>query len=99
MVEGKKPDINSLLFTQLIMSFQVAALQHMGKAPDPVSGKSEKKMELAKNSIDILGMIEEKTSGNLTDDERKFLQQTLTQLRMIYVEETNKQSQNDRQDK
>lgn len=90
MAVDDKPDINSLLFTQLVMSFQAAALQHMGRAPDPFSGKNEKKMEAAKNAIDILGMLEAKTAGNLSEPELKFLQQTLTQLRMLFVEEADR---------
>jgi len=90
MVDESKHDINSLLFTQLVMSFHAAAWQQMGKVTDPLTGKLERNLELAKNSIDILGMLGEKTKGNLAEHEAKFLQQVLTQLRMNYVEESNK---------
>ena len=90
MTDDSRHDINSLLFTQLIMSFHAAAWQQMGKVTNPLTGKIERNLELAKNSIDILGMLEDKTKGNLTEHETKFLQQVLTQLRMNYVEESGK---------
>ena len=90
MPEHDSNDISSLLFTQLVMSFQAAAWQQLGKTVSPFSGKVERNLELAKNSIDILGMLETKTKGNLSDDERDFLKNVLTQLRMNYVEEINK---------
>jgi hypothetical protein len=90
MADESKSEINSLLFTQLVMSFQAAAWQQLGKITNPFTKKIERNLEMAKNSIDILGMLEEKTRGNLSEDEQKFLQHTLTQLRMNYVEESNK---------
>ncbi len=90
MSEDNIHDTNSLLFTQLIMSFHAAAWQQLGKVASPISGKVERNLELAKNSIDILGMLESKTKGNLSEDEEKFLQQILTQLRMNFVEESGK---------
>lgn len=90
MAEHDSKDIDSLLFTQLVMSFQAAAWQQMGKTVSPFSGKVERNLELAKNSIDILGMLENKTKGNLSDAEHDFLKNVLTQLRMNYVEEINK---------
>jgi len=89
MAEGKQTDTNTLFFTQLVMSFQAAALQSLGKVPNTLSGKNEINLQVAKNSIDILGMLEEKTSGNLTEDELKMLRQSLSQLRMLYVEVMN----------
>lgn len=89
---AEKPDRSddTLLFTQLIMSFHAAAWQQLGKIASSLTGKIERNLELAKNSIDILGMLETKTSGNLNDDEANLLRQILTQLRMNYVEEVKK---------
>jgi len=89
---AEKPDLanETLLFTQLIMSFHAAAWQQLGKVGSPLSGKIERNLELAKNSIDILGMLEVKTRGNLGDDEARLLRQILTQLRLNYVEEVKK---------
>jgi len=80
----------SALFMQLVLTFHTAAWQQMGKMVNPMSGKAERNLELSKNSIDMLGMIEEKTKGNLSDEESKFLRQILTELRMNYVEESKK---------
>ncbi len=99
MAEGKQTDTNTLLFTQLVMTFQAAALQNMGKIPNHLTGQTEINIEMAKNSIDILGMLEEKTNGNLSEDESKMLAQSLSQLRMLYVEQINESGSGDSQDK
>jgi hypothetical protein len=78
---------SELLFTQLVLSFQAAAWQQMGKVPSMVSGKIERSLEMAKFSIDMLGMLEEKTKGNLNDEELKFLRHILFELRMNFLEE------------
>ena len=88
--DKRDQDNVSALFVQLVLSFQAAAWQQMGKITNPLTGKIERSLEMAKNSIDILGMIEEKTRGNLTEDETKFLRHILTELRMNYVEEMKK---------
>ena len=77
-------------FYQLILMFETAALQQLGKLINPLTGKIEKDLGQAKFSIDMLGMIEEKTKGNLTPEERGYLQRVLAQLRLNYVEEANK---------
>jgi hypothetical protein len=81
---------NELLFTQLLLSFQAAAWQQMGKVPSVITGKIERNLEMAKHSIDMLGMLEEKTKGNLSENEQKYLQHTLFELRMNYLEENKK---------
>jgi hypothetical protein len=90
MSSANKQDDFSGYFAQLVMSFYAAAWQQMGKTLNPMTGKTERNLELAKNSIDILGMLEDKTKGNLTDEEAKYLQHVLTELRMNYVEESKK---------
>ena len=77
-------------FYQLILMFETAALQQMGKLVNPLTGKIERDLEQAKFSIDVLGMLEEKTKGNLTEKEQRYLQGALSQLRLNYVEEANK---------
>jgi hypothetical protein len=81
---------NELLFTQLVLSFQAAAWQQMGKVPSVITGKIERSLEMAKHSIDMLGMLEEKTRGNLGENELKYLQHTLFELRMNYLDELRK---------
>lgn len=77
-------------FMQLVMSMQAGAMQQMGKMASPVSGKVERDLNMAKYSIDILGMIQNKTKGNLTDEEDKILGHVLYELRMNYVDELKK---------
>jgi hypothetical protein len=63
-----------------------SALLHLGDAPDPVTGSREKDMPLARQTIDILVMLQDKTRGNLTGDEERVLGQALYDLRMRFVE-------------
>lgn len=78
------------LFTQLVLSFQAAAWQQMGKVASVISGKVERNLEMARHSIDMLSMLEEKTKGNLNEDESKYLAHVLYELRMNYLEEMKK---------
>ena len=89
---GAGPDIKSLgsHFVQLVLSFHAAAWQQMGKVASVMTGKIERDLNMAKHSIDMLGMLEEKTKGNLTEDEEKYLKHTLYELRMNYLDEMKK---------
>ena len=78
------------LFVQLVLSFHAAAWQQMGKVVSVITGKIERDMNMAKHSIDMLGMLEEKTKGNLTEDEQKYLTHALYELRMNYLDEVKK---------
>ena len=75
------------MFLGLIHSFQSAAMQQMGKIPSPFSGQIERDLEQARLSIDMLEMLEERTNGNLTGEEARFLKHVLTELRLNYVAE------------
>ena len=77
-------------FMQLIFTFHSAAMQFMGKVVSPISGKIERNLIAAQSYIDILSMIEEKTKGNLTEDEGKLLGRILYELRMNYIDESKK---------
>ena len=81
---------NELLFTQIVIMFQGAAMQQLGKVKNPVSDKIERDLDHARNTIDILGMLEVKTKGNLTTQEDQFLQLVLSELRLNYVDEVKK---------
>ena len=69
----------------VMMQAQNAAL-FLGQIPNPQSGQGEVNLELAKMFIDQLAMIQEKTRGNLTNDESTVLRNTLSNLQMVYVE-------------
>ena len=83
----KLPEIN---FPSFILSLSSSALLHFGDIPDPVSGKKERNLPMAKQTIDILGILKEKTQGNLTNDEEQLLDTLLHDLRIKYVEESKK---------
>ena len=78
------PEIN---FPTFIFSLNTSVLVHLGVIEDPSTGNKTKNLSLAKQTIDILGMLEEKTRGNLTDDEGAMLKNILYDLRIIYVKE------------
>ena len=69
----------------VMMQAQNAAL-FLGQIPNPQTGKGEVNLELAKMFIDQLGMIQEKTRGNLTNEEGAVLRNTLSNLQMAFVE-------------
>ncbi len=79
---GPLPEVTLSTF---ILSLVSSALVHLGDAPDPVSGQMIMDLELAKQTIDIISMLKDKTKGNLTDDEQKMMEQILYDLRMRYV--------------
>lgn len=81
---------NELLFMQLVMMFQGMALQNLGKVMNPMTNQIERNLEQAKNMIDLLGMLDEKTKGNLNDNEQKLMEHVLFELRMNYVDELKK---------
>ena len=78
------PEIN---FATFIFSLNSSVLVQLGVIDDPATGKKAKNLFLGKQTIDILGMLEEKTQGNLTKDEESMLKNILYDLRMIYVKE------------
>jgi hypothetical protein len=78
------PEIN---FATFIFSLNHSVLVHLGVMDDPSTGEKVKNLPLAKQTIDILGMLEEKTKGNLVEDEEKMLKNILYDLRMIYIKE------------
>ena len=73
-------------FATFIMSLSHSAFLHLGEAPNPETNKVEINLPLARQTIDLLGLLEEKTKGNLTGDEERLLTQVLFDLRMRFVE-------------
>jgi hypothetical protein len=87
--EGSEQDpLPTIDFATFILSLSHSALMHLGEAPHPETNKVETNLPLAKQNIDLLGLLEEKTKGNLTGDEERLLAQVLFDLRMRYVERT-----------
>lgn len=81
------PEMN---FTTFILSLNASALVHLGIQTDPLTGGQTENLLVAKQTIDILAMLDEKTKGNLTDDERRLLTHVLYELRMLYVKQREK---------
>jgi Domain of unknown function (DUF1844) len=75
-------------FVSFLLSLYSSAMAAFGKIPDPVTGKEEPHIEAGKQMIDILGILEEKTRGNLNEEESHLMDNILYELRMIYLEKT-----------
>ncbi|UCG35540.1 MAG: DUF1844 domain-containing protein [Candidatus Omnitrophota bacterium] len=85
--ESKQEKYHEPTFAVFLSSLSMQAMIAMGKLQNPVSGQTEKNLEQARFLIDTLGIINEKTKGNLSADEEKLLEESLFNLRMMYVEE------------
>jgi len=84
------PDqIRSALFAQLVVQQSSMAMMLLGKNPHPETGQVIHDLEGARYFIDQLEMLEYKTKGNLNSDEAALLKQSLTALRMAFVESVN----------
>jgi hypothetical protein len=81
------PEIN---FSTFIISLSTQVLMHLGEIPNPLGGKSETDIPVAKQMIDIVGMLQEKTRGNLDAGEERLVEDILFDLRMKYVEAVKK---------
>ena len=75
-------------FIDLVRMFATQALMYMGAFPDPQTGKAVVALDIAKMNIDLLGILEEKTKGNLDDEEKELLEGTTRELRSQFVEIT-----------
>ena len=76
-----------LSFTAFVLSLASTAAIHFGDLPDPESGRSsEPNLDAAAQMIEILGLLDVKTRGNLTAEEREVLEQVLYELRLRFVE-------------
>jgi len=91
MSENTLNQKNEALFIQLVLTFQTAAWQQMGKLKNPMSDKIEKDLNQARFSIDILDMLRAKTQGNLTENEKMFLTKAISELQLNYVAEFDKE--------
>jgi hypothetical protein len=90
MSQGAADDKYTALFLQLILSFQSAAWQQLGKIKNPFTDKVERNLDQARHSIDMLEMFRVKCQGNLSDDEKSFLNRTISELQLNFVAEVNR---------
>jgi hypothetical protein len=77
-------------FNTLVLALASTALMHLGEAPHPETKKAEVNLVLARQSMDLLGVLREKTRGNLTPEEEKFFDSLLADLRLRFVEASRK---------
>jgi len=83
----EQPPMPEINFSTFVVSLNASALLHLGAIEDPTTGKTEKNLPMAKQTIDILSLLEDKTAGNLPQDEENLLKNILYDLRIIYVKE------------
>ena len=76
------PEVN---FSSFLLSLSSSTLLHLGEIADPQSGEKRKDLALAKQTIDIITLLRDKTKGNLTEEEQNLLQHLLYDLRMRFV--------------
>ena len=87
---GGGPPLPAVDFHTFVLSLGSSALLHLGELEHPDVGAPQKDLPLAKHTIDILVMLEEKTRGNLTGAEEKLISSLLYDLRLRFVEAQKK---------
>ena len=87
--QKKEPPLQfpAINFSTFVASLNASALLHLGIIEDPSSGTKNKSLPMAKQTIDILSMLQEKTTGNLSEEEENLLKNILYDLRIMYVKE------------
>jgi uncharacterized protein DUF1844 len=88
--KGSAEEYPPIDFMSFIMSLSTSALIYMGEVPDPVDNEKKKIIPMAKQMIDLISMLNDKTKGNLTDDEEKYMENILFELKMVFVKATAK---------
>jgi hypothetical protein len=84
--EQEMPELPKLDFPTFVLSLSSSVLVHLGEIPEPESGQTMANLPVAKQTIDILSMLEQKTKGNLDPQEDTLLKDMLFELRMKYVQ-------------
>ncbi|MCX6165975.1 MAG: DUF1844 domain-containing protein [Ignavibacteriae bacterium] len=89
----------SQLFYSLIYSFQMQTWMSLGKIKNPVTDKVERDLNAAQMTIDIIDMLKEKTINNLNEQESKFVEQVLADLKLNYVHESSRTDESNEETK
>jgi hypothetical protein len=76
-------ELPPVTFATFVVSLATSAMRHLGEGPE-----AELELDLAKQSIDLLGVLHEKTKGNLDEDEARLLEAVLYETRMKYIDAT-----------
>ncbi|MCP3876237.1 MAG: DUF1844 domain-containing protein [Desulfobacteraceae bacterium] len=83
---GGKNQLPKIDFSSFILSLYSSGLVQLGKVEDPSTGKKSINLDLAQHTIDMIAMLEEKTKGNLTEEENNLLKALLSEIRLAFVE-------------
>lgn len=86
MTSEATPSRAAALFLQLVLGLQQQGMVSLGKLMNPFSRKIEVHLDTARDTIDLLAALEARTRGNLEADEERVLRQTLSELRMNYLD-------------
>lgn len=89
--EHAQEPLSEINFSTFVISLSTQALMHLGEIANPLTGKIETDVPVAKQMIDILGMLKDKTRGNLNASEDRLMEDILFDLRMKYVAAVKKQ--------
>jgi hypothetical protein len=89
---GAGKDLPAIDVTTLILSLSHSVLLSLGDAPDPATGERLRDLPLARQTIDLISLLQEKMRGNLSGEEERVLAQSLFDLRMRYVEVSKQKS-------
>ncbi|HKQ39037.1 MAG TPA: DUF1844 domain-containing protein [Verrucomicrobiae bacterium] len=90
--ELSRDELLSVLFAEMVVQQTNMAMIFLGQAPHPQTGKKEQNLETARLFIDQLEMLEVKTKGNLSKEEEGLLKQSLSHLRLAFVQAVNEQN-------
>lgn len=82
----KKGALPKIDFSSFILSLYSSGLVQLGKVEDPSNGSKSVNLDLAKHTIDMIAMLEEKTKGNLTEEEKNLIKALLSEIRIAFVE-------------
>ncbi|HBH29410.1 MAG: DUF1844 domain-containing protein [Desulfofustis sp. PB-SRB1] len=94
--EGKVPDTKGgcvmpeVTFSTFVMSLNTSALFHLGEIPDPRTGAKTVEIDLARHAIDTLTVLQQKTKGNLSEDEEQLLNNILYDVKLRFVKAVRK---------
>ena len=87
--ESKSEGLPEANFQTLVSTMATQALFAMGAIPDPRTGQRMVHLDLARHHVDMIGVLEEKSTGNLSEDEQKLVSTTLHELRSTYIQVAN----------
>lgn len=87
MATHSQGEIPPLDFSTFILSLSSSVLMHLGVVENPVTGKKDKEPLVARQTIDLIGLLRDKTKGNLTEEEAKLIDDILHELQLWYVKE------------